>query len=719
MACTPYAFIGGIATRDMKDGIQSRAAEGAAAGISSAGGRSPSLLRVKRRLVLLVVTLVAGLTLPYVLSLPHDGAPGDARWEWLVAIGGGLLVLSAALLAIKHGVEPELDALERERAELDVRHHAALRAAQETNEYLRDVTREIQASMHAVLGLTQLLLRSPLDATQHRQMRTIDGASRALLRIINDLLSLSGPEKGRFDFVPMGTSLHEVLFVSVDLLESAAKDRGLTLQLNIALDVPDRVLIDIGRVQQIVLGICRYAIETCEPGRLLRVDAGARQLSDTRFDLLLRIASTRREDAGAPTAAALISLAPISALPSSVRSSSRSPNVPIHGLPSPSAPAPSAPAPSDPASSIPVSSAPPPSVPASSASPASVVAQASAGLSLPRRLVALMGGSLELSEPRGTLELVLPVPRIGYAGNGAPRAPRSELPLAPGSSAPPPMLVRLPTASAPILLVEADSGAQGAGVELLENLGFDVELASSAVRSIERAAQKRFALILMATELPGLDGYGAAARILSQLGQQRPALIGYTRTPNAEARERAAAAGMDALLEAPLERASLCEALAEWLPDEGNPASSGTRLSKAGALEQAHRRAALARFSGAPASSLPDLAPGERPDGMMDVFIQEAPIAVRTLARAAARGRRDEVAALAAPLKERCANCGAMKMAALCRTLEGARDLSLEQLGANAKALGQALDAALALLGAKTAEHAPASATTERNPDFP
>jgi CheY-like chemotaxis protein/HPt (histidine-containing phosphotransfer) domain-containing protein len=708
----------------MNDGSQSKAAPGTAAAGGSTGGRSSSLVRVKRRLALLVLTLVAGLTLPYVLSLPHDGLPGDARWEWLVAIGGGLLVLSAALLAIKNGVEPELDALERERAELDVRHHAALRAAQETNEYLRDVTREIQASMHAVLGLTQLLLRSPLDATQHRQMRTIDGASRALLRIINDLLSLSGPEKGRFDFVPMGTSLHEVLFVCIDLLEPSAKDRGLTLQLHIALDVPDRVLLDIGRAQQIVLGICRYAIETCEPGRLLRVDAGARHLSDARFELLLRISSGALPESAAPgAAAALISLAPISAAPSSRSPSSRSPSSRSQSARSPGAafhgvPAPSVPAPSAPISSAPISSAAAASAPASSAPPVSVVPRAAAGLSLPRRLVALMGGSLELDELKHTLELVLPVPRIGYPSNGAPRAPRSDPPLDSRSSSPPAMLVRLPAANAPILLVEADAGAQSAGLELLENLGFDVELASSASRAIERAVQKKFALILMATELPGMDGYGAAARILAQLGQQRPALLGYTRALGPETRERAAAVGMDALLAAPLERASLCEALAEWLPDEANPASSGTRLSLAGALEQANRRAAVARFSGAPASSLPDLAAGERPAGMIEIFMLEAPIQVRTLARAAARGRRDEVASLAARLKERCSNCGALKMAALCRTLEGARDLSLEQLGANAKALGQSLDAVLALLGER-AERAPASATTERNPDSP
>ena len=142
--------------------------------------------------------------------------------------------------------------------------------------------------MHAVLGLTQLLLRSPLDATQHRQLRTIDGAARALLRIINDLLTLSGPGRGRYDFVSMGSSLHDLLRVSADLLEPAAKDRELALELRVALDLPDRVLIDAGRVQQIVLGACRHAIDECERGAL-RIDATARNVNDRRFDLELKV----------------------------------------------------------------------------------------------------------------------------------------------------------------------------------------------------------------------------------------------------------------------------------------------------------------------------------------------------------------------------------------------------------------------------------------------
>jgi hypothetical protein len=171
----------------------------------------------------------------------------------------------------------------------------------------------------------------------------------------------------------------------------------------------------------------------------------------------------------------------------------------------------------------------------------------------------------------------------------------------------------------------------------------------------------------------------------------------------------------------PLDRTALCAALADWLPDETHPVSSGTRLSQSGALAQATRRALTVKLSAAPASSLPDLATDLRSERLLELFGRDAPEQVRALERAALRGRRDEVAALAERLGERSAGAGALKMAALCRTLSLARNLTLEQLGADARALAKALDGVLAALGSaqRAAENAPASAGTDRNPDSP
>jgi CheY-like chemotaxis protein len=586
--------------------------------------------------------VLAALLVPGLLAAGASGAVGPLVLAPLAA----LLVLGAAWLAFERLVAPELRALERARAELDTRHAAALRNAGETSNYLRDVSQEIRATMHAVLGQTQLLSRSPLDATQHRQLRTIDGAARVLLRIINDLMALSRSGPRSFDVVPMGGSLHDVLRVSVDLLETTAKNRGLVLEPRLGFDLPDQVLLDTGRVQQLLLGTCRYAIEACRQ-RTLRIDARPLEMSPGRFVLSLRV-----EPAGDVAATA----------------------------------------------------------DAARAEPARARAP-----SLLLELIGAMGGSLELLPTPGALELHLPVQRID--GGEAPR-------LRPPPEASGRPLIRLPVANAPMLVVDSDEPSRLGAVELLENLGFDVETASSAPRAIERVAQTRFALILLDTELAGLDGYMAAARILTQLGRERPPIIGLSRTPSAAARERAAAAGMDALLAKPLERDALCAALAEWLPDEHNPASSGMRLSQAGALAQATERAQAVKRStpppGVPFNGLSETAMTER-SAALERLARDAPGQYRALAAAVARGRRDDVVGIAGALAEQCRSSGALDLAALCRVLQQSRDLSSEQLRAASDTLGRALDSVLGELARRVAspEAAPVSATSESTPEGP
>jgi CheY-like chemotaxis protein len=621
---------------------------------------------VRRLWLASTAAVIATLLVP---SVPAALGSGDSgRVVLVLAPLSAVLVLGAAWLAFERLVAPELRALERARAELDARHAAALRSAGEASNYLRDVSQEIRATMHAVLGQTQLLSRSPLDASQHRQMRTIDGAARVLLRIINDLMTLSRSGPRSFDVVPLGGSLHDVLRVSVDLLEPAAKNRGLTLELGLGSDLPDQVLLDTGRVQQLLLGTCRYAIEASTQ-RTLRIDARPLEVSRGRFVLSLRVAP--------------------------------------HGEPTPrSEPAPS----SELASGESASTA---GAPGRQTAPEPLARPATPALLL--ELIGAMGGSLELLAAPGALELRLPVQRID--GGEAPR-------LRPPPEAAGRPLLRLPVASAPMLVVDSDDASRLATIELLENLGFDAEAASSAPDAIERVAQAKFALILLDTELAGLDGYMAAARILTQLGQERPPIIGLSRAPLAAARERAAAAGMDALLAKPIEREALCAALAEWLPDENNPASSGMRLSQAGALAQATERAQAVKRStappGAPFHALPDA--GTEPSAALERFARDAPSQYRALVAALARSRREDVTGIAATLADECRSAGALDLAALCRVVAQAQALSPEQLRVAVEAVGRALDGVLSELGRPVAppEAAPASAAgSETTPERP
>lgn len=496
--------------------------------------RAPAVERVRRRVLLLVFALVASLGLSHVLSLPRSALSGDVAWGWLAAaVGGCSFVLGAALLVVRYAIQPELDALEQARRDIDARDASALGAAEATNAYLRDVSHEMRASMHAVLGLGQLLGRSPLDATQHRQVRTLDGAARALLRIMNDLLALSGPEPHRFEVVPMGCSLHELLRVSADLLEPAATDKGLALDLCIAAELPDKVLTDAGRVQQVVLGVCRHAIELSEQGRL-RIDARAKNLGAQRFDLWLRVEGSR----------------------ASSEQAGKGPSTPEADEQG---------------------------------------AASAAGLSLSQRLVAILGGSIQRSDARGLLEVSIPMARIDLVGGESSAPPRVS---------PVPASIRLPPTVSPILVVEPDEQAQTEVAELLENLGFDVELVADATPALERAERTKYALIALATDAPELDAPALARQLRRRLGAERPSILGLSREPLVVARQRAGADQFEALVSKPLKRSALSLVLAQWLEDEAHPASSGMRLTKIGALERATRRARETRASSPPVNGV-------------------------------------------------------------------------------------------------------------------
>lgn len=283
---------------------------------------------------------------------------------------------------------------------------------------------------------------------------------------------------------------------------------------------------------------------------------------------------------------------------------------------------------------------------------------------------------------------------------------------APSSLPPPPVALRLPSPTAPILVVDDDVIAQVGALELLETLGFQTELATGGQHAVDLVSLGTYALVLMDCEMPGLDGYGAARRIRALARSPHLPIIACTATTSTEQRRRALDAGMEDCLKKPLERAELCRVLAMHLPDEKEPASSGTRLISAAAK--------TLRPRGAPEAEAPDLAPRHRSERLVDLFVTQVPEELHELAVAADLGRADELARRADKLEQTCLGCGALKMAAACAALKSARGLTNEQLSAHLKALNEAFLVVMRLLGetGPTSEKTSAPAS-EHNPEAP
>jgi CheY-like chemotaxis protein len=326
------------------------------------------------------------------------------------------------------------------------------------------------------------------------------------------------------------------------------------------------------------------------------------------------------------------------------------------------------------------------------------------GPAIAKRLATLMHGELRLLPRSGrghVFELSLPVTRAAASEENKAAPSHEDL-------EPPPL--RLPSPAAPILIVDDNPQRQLVLVELVENLGFELEVVSSAERALASVLAKSYALILLHCQLGPVDGYGTARRIreLEAPGRRVP-IIGCTPQLTDQGPARLLAAGMDAHLLEPLTRDALCRVLAQWLPEDANPASSGTRLSPS-AAKHAALRSAKAR-----PGSAPDLLPLHRSAHAVDLFVTRVPDQLRALAYAAEHARLEEVVTRARDLKAACVSCGAMKMAALCTALMGAQQLSAEQLRQNVQSLGDAFSTVLSQLGEPRPGSEPVGAPTSGN----
>ena len=166
--------------------------------------------------------------------------------------------------------------LRSQAAELSEARDEALEARREAeaatrakSAFLAAMSHEIRTPMYAVIGLTELLLDTPLDPVQQEYLDTVSSSGDALLAIINDILDYSKIESGAMDLELQPFDLRDLVEAAIDLVGAPARAKRLDLLVDIDACCPPSFVGDVTRLRQVLVNLIGNAVKFTSSGEVV------------------------------------------------------------------------------------------------------------------------------------------------------------------------------------------------------------------------------------------------------------------------------------------------------------------------------------------------------------------------------------------------------------------------------------------------------------------